>query len=69
MQDKYDELDNIVRTLDELIDNISDEDYKNELRETKYRAEKEMEEVEERLRKEQKEEEEEQEREYYNSKF
>lgn len=52
-QDRYDELDNIVRTLQVLIDEISDEDYKTELRETLYRAEEELEDIGEILRNEQ----------------
>ena len=49
LQDKYDELENIISTLDCLINSITDKDYIDELRETKYRAEEEMKEIEPEL--------------------
>ena len=49
LQEKYDELDNIIITLENLIDDISDKDYKDELRETLYRAMDEKEEIEPEL--------------------
>jgi hypothetical protein len=52
-QEKYDELENIVSTLDVLIDEITDEYFKGSLRNLKYEAEEQMEEIEEDLRKEQ----------------
>lgn len=51
--ERYDELDNIVSTLDVLIDEISDKDYIEELQEIKYRAMNEQDEVEIELQKEQ----------------
>lgn len=45
-QDRYDELYNIVSTLDVLISEITDEVYIDDLREMKWRAEDEMKEVE-----------------------
>ena len=51
-QEKYDELDNIVSTLDVLIGEIENEHYIEMLREIKFEAEEEMEVVEEDLRKE-----------------
>ena len=51
-QEKYDELDNIVSTLDTLIDEIEDEHYIEMLREIKFEAEEEMAEVQEALRQE-----------------
>jgi len=52
-QEKYDELYNIISTLNVLLDEITDDYYKNTLMETKFEAEKEMEELEEILRNEQ----------------
>lgn len=66
-QDKYDELDNIVITLDELIDEISDKEYIELLREIKHQAENELTEVEERLKEIREKEYKEMEREYERS--
>ena len=52
-QDRYDELDNIVRTLDVLIDEITDNYYIDMLKDIKYEAQTEMEDLEEDLEKEQ----------------
>lgn len=52
-QEKYDELENIVSTLDVLIDEVSDEYFKGSLRDLKFEAEEQMEALEEDLRKEQ----------------
>lgn len=50
LQDLYDELDNIVRTLDELIGDIKYcKDYSDELKDTLYRAMNDLEEIEPRL--------------------
>lgn len=65
LQDKYDELTDIIDTLDNLIERISDEDYVAQLRETLYQAENRRQEIEPRLQKEQWEEEKVQEREYW----
>ena len=51
-QEKYDELDNIVSTLDVLIGELEDEHYIEMLREIKFEAEEEMEGIQEDLRKE-----------------
>ena len=51
LQERYDELENIIDTLDNLIDEITDEDFIEQLRETKYQAENEKEEIEPRLQK------------------
>lgn len=59
LQDKYDELDNIIRTLDNLIDETTIKEYKEQLEETRYQAEKELEEVSKKLGKQQEEEEQE----------
>lgn len=65
MQDRYDELENIIDTLDSLIDDITDRYYIDVLNDIKYEAQKELEEVEEQLYKEEQEEQRELEREYY----
>lgn len=65
LQDEYDELTDIIDTLDNLIDRISDEDYIGQLRETMYQAENRKQEIEPRLQREQWEEERVQEREYW----
>jgi hypothetical protein len=45
MQETYDELDTIVRTLDNLIERITNKDYIQQLEETKFQAEKDLEQV------------------------
>ena len=65
LQDEYDELIDIIDTLDNLIERISDEDYIEQLRETLYQAENRRQEIEPRLQEEQWEEEKVQEREYW----
>lgn len=56
-QDRYDELDNIVRTLDILADDINDKYYIDLINDIKFEAENELEEVAEKLEEEQKREE------------
>lgn len=51
-QDRYDELDNIVRTLDILADDINDKYYIDLINDIKYEAENELEEVIEKLEEE-----------------
>lgn len=51
-QDRYDELDNIVRTLDILVDDINDKYYIDLINDIKYEAENELEEVAEKLEEE-----------------
>ncbi len=63
-QDKYDELDNIISSIDILVDEISDKDYIDRLNEIKFDAQNEIEKVEEKLEKERTEEEKQQEKEY-----
>lgn len=53
LQDRYDELDNIVKTLGNLIDEITDKDYILQLEETEYQAQKELDEVAEKLQEQQ----------------
>lgn len=63
-QDRYDELDNIISSIDILVDEISDKDYIDRLNEIKFDAQNEIEEVEEKLEKEREEEENQLEKEY-----
>lgn len=56
-QDKYDELDNIVRTLDILADEINDKYYIDLINDIKFEAENQLEEVAEKLEEEQRREE------------
>ena len=56
-QDRYDELDNIVRTLDILVDDIRDKYYIDLINDIKFEAENELQEVAEKLEEEQKREE------------
>ena len=53
LQERYDELDNIVSTLDSLINEINDESYIEDLQYIKYQAENERDEIETNLQKEQ----------------
>lgn len=66
-QDRYDELDNIVRTLDILVDDINDKYYIDLINDIKFEAENELQEVSERLEEEQKREERQIEHEYERS--
>lgn len=52
LQDRYDELDNIILGIDEIVENINDKYYIDMLNDLKYEAQTEQEEIEERLRKE-----------------
>ena len=61
LQDRYDELDNIVRTLDMLVEDLNDKYYIDWINDIKFEAENELEEVSERLEEEQKREERQQE--------
>nr|DAS21378.1 MAG TPA: hypothetical protein [Caudoviricetes sp.] len=49
LQRKYDELDEIVSSINLLIDEIDDQDYIDDLNEIKYRAQDELEEVQEKI--------------------
>lgn len=66
-QDRYDELDNIVRTLDILVDDINDKYYIDLINDIKYETENELEEVSEKLEEEQRREERQQEYEFERS--
>lgn len=65
LQQKYDELDDIIDTLDRLIDRIEDRNYIEQLEETKYEAQEEFTDVAERLQEERDIEERQQEKEYW----
>ena len=52
LQERYDELDNIVSSIDILVDDISDKEYIDMLNEIKFNAQNEKEEIEEKLQKE-----------------
>jgi len=65
LQERYDELDNIINTIDMLIDEISDKYYKDSLNLIKYEAQSELDEIAEKLEEEQKKEERQQERDYW----
>lgn len=65
IQDRFDELDNIVRTLDILVDNINDKYYIDLINDIKFEAENELEEVAEKLQEEQRREERQQEKDYW----
>lgn len=64
-QDKFDELDNIISSIDILIDEITDKGYIDRLNEIKFDAQNELEEISEKLEKEQKSEEIQQETDYW----
>lgn len=66
-QDRYDELDNIVRTLDILVDDINDKYYIDLINDIKFEAENELQEVSEKLEEEQRREERQLEYEYERS--
>ena len=65
IQDRFDELDNIVRTLDILVDDINDKYYIDLINDIKFEAENELEEVAEKLEEEQRREERQQEKDYW----
>lgn len=69
MQDRYDELENIVDTLDTLADEITDKYYIDMINELKYEAQQELEEVEKDIQEEQEAEEKEMNYEYERSRL
>lgn len=64
-QERYDELDNIVSSINILIDEISDKNYIEQLELIKYEAQNELDEVAEKLQEEQDREERQREKEYW----
>ena len=69
LQIKYDELDEIVSSINLLIDEIDDQDYIDDLNEIKYRAQDELEEVQEKILEENEREEREMNRQFERSRF
>ena len=69
LQERYDELDTIIRRLDSLIDNITDRDFIAQLQETKYQAEDELKEVQVLLQEQYDREERYQENQYWSTQF
>jgi hypothetical protein len=69
LQRKYDELDEIVSSINLLIDEIDDQDYIDDLNEIKYRAQDELEEVQEKILEENEREEREMNRQFERSRF
>lgn len=65
VQDRYDELDNIISTIRNLKEDLTDRDYIEQLELIQFQAQNELDEVEEDLRKQQETEMKEQEREYW----
>lgn len=65
LQDRYDELDNIISSIRILKDEITDRDYIEQLELIQFQAQNELEEVEEQLKAEQEAEMKEEEREYW----
>lgn len=69
LQERYDELDNIDRSLDVLIDDIKDKYFIDALNEIRYEAQNEMKEIEPRLQEQYDREQQELENEYWRSQF
>lgn len=67
LQERYDELDNIDRSLDVLIDDITDKYFIDALNEIRYEAQNEMKEIEPKLQEQYDREEQELENEYWRS--
>lgn len=65
LQEKYDELDNIISSLNVLLKEITDEYYVEQLEQTKFEAQNELEEVSKKLQEMRDREEAEQDREYW----
>lgn len=65
LQDKYDELDNLISALNVLIDDLTDRNYIDQLQLIKFEAQNELDEVSEQLDELREQEEKEQEREYW----
>ena len=69
LYDRQDELEEIVRRIDNLADEIKDDYFINELNELKYEAQDELEEVKEKIAKQEEEEEKEQNLEFERSRL
>lgn len=65
LQDRYDELDSLISSINSLIDDLTDKNYIEQLELIKYEAQNEFEEVSEKLQEERDKVEREQEKEYW----
>lgn len=68
-QERYDELDNIVRSIDVIVDEITDKYYIDMLNEIKFEAQNELKEIQEKLEEEYEKEEREMNQQYERSKL
>ena len=69
LRNKYDELDNIISSLNSLMDDLTDKNYIEQLELIKYEAQNELDEIEPQIQKLEEEEEREMNREYERSKI
>ena len=69
LQNKYDELYNIIHSMESLIRDVKDKDYKEQFEEIMFQAQEEMNEIEPRLQKARDEEERAMENEYWATQF
>ena len=65
LQDRYDELDNLISSLNSLMDELTDKNYIEQLELIKFEAQNEFEEVAEQLQKQREQEERQEEKEYW----
>lgn len=65
LQDRYDELDNLINSLSSLMDELTDKNYIEQLELIKYEAQNEFEDVSEQLQKQREQEERQGEKEYW----
>lgn len=65
LQDKYDELDNLINSINVLVDDLTDKNYIEQLELIKYEAQNELDDVSKQLQKQYEQEEKEQERQYW----
>lgn len=65
LQDRYDELYNLIGSLDSLMDELTDKNYIEQLELIKYEAQNEFEDVSEQLQKQREQEERQEEKEYW----
>jgi len=65
LQDRYDELDNLISSLNSLMDELTNKNYIEQLELVKFEAQNEFEEVSEQLQKQKEQEENQEEKEYW----
>lgn len=65
LQDRYDELDNLISSLNSLMEELTDKNYIKQLELIKFEAQNEFEEVSEQLQKQKEQEENQEEKEYW----